>query len=1039
MEDAPLKALERLAHPSDTSGPPAITVTLISHSPGSWFEEVLTSLALQDYGRLEVLVINAGGGEGVAERVSAILPDARVVPLLRNPGFSAAANETLETEGLAPYLLVMHDDVALAPDAARRLMEEAVRSNAGIVGPKLLDWDDPTRILQVGLGADKTGSPIPLAEPGEFDQEQHDSVRDVFAVPGGAMLIRRDLFEALGGFDEAMPFYGEDIDLCWRAHVAGARVIVNPEATARHRQRLEERLTGAAAAVPPAALQRRHKVRAVLSNYSVGHSIRVIPQAIAVALGGMVLAILRGQFADARTTASAWFWNLRHLGGIVKRRRRLSAIRSLGDNEVRRFQSGGFEGLSRVVRERADADPDAIPGRARDLARRAKTRWGQVAILVWLGFLGVFVIGGRHLITRGVPVVNGLADFPEDPGALWTEWTSSWRPTGLGEDAAASSAHGLLSVAGMVFLGQMGLLRTVLTLGMILFAAAGAYRLLSPFGSIAAQLTAMVLYVSVPLPYNALVNGSWGALAMYGAAPWILRRVADVGLTQPYVEPDALTSPVLMLRNIIYCGVLLALAAAISPFAVVPFIVMATAVILGGLAMSSPGRVRRQLAVLVGALAVAVLLHIPWSLRLFTDSWASFGGAGSTAPGDFSIGELLRFETGPHGSAPLGWAVLVSAGFALVIANRARLVWAVRSWFMVIGAIGLAWLDQQEWFDVSLADTELLLVPAAVGVAFAGAMGVIAFQQDLRRYRFGWRQLVPALALASLLGTSLAGLSAALDGRWDMPEAGWEDAFTFVDESSAATSRILWIGDDDLLPVGAWSFDDQLGFAVTPARSPSLLDAWPGPIDDTTLLVSDALDTAIDGGTSRLGNFLAPFGIRWVVLIEEDVPAPFGSREVPIEPQILGRLGEQLDLERLEFRDGAVVYENSAWLPVVGSIVAGSVSPEADYAEAVRVGAELDVDPTFVGTVRRFTGLVNSDDPVYLASSASDSWRLNVSDSTALRSRAFGWANVYTPAVGGSAELAHGTALRHRLLLGGQALLWAVAVAFVMGQRSEDT
>ena len=210
---------------------PLVTVGLVAHNPGAWFDDVLRSLVAQDYPSLEVVVIDAASEPPVADAVHRIIPEATVVPLIANQGFAKNANMILDHSSLGPYVLICHDDVALAPDCIRRLIEEATRSNAGVVGPKLLDWNDPNRILHVGLGADKTGLVSDLAEPGEYDQEQHDAVRDVFAVPGAVTLLRTDLFRALNGFDEGITVHGEDLDLCWRAHVLGARVLVNPAAT----------------------------------------------------------------------------------------------------------------------------------------------------------------------------------------------------------------------------------------------------------------------------------------------------------------------------------------------------------------------------------------------------------------------------------------------------------------------------------------------------------------------------------------------------------------------------------------------------------------------------------------------------------------------------------------------------------------------------------------------------------------------------------------------------------------------------------------
>ena len=121
----------------------------------------------------------------------------------------------------ASLFLFCHDDVAPDPDAVHLLVEEAFRSNAGVVAPKLVSWDDPARLLHVGMAVDKGGAVVDRVEPGEIDHGQHDAVRDVFLAPGGCTLVRADLFAELGGFDPDIFAMGEDLDLCWRAQVLG--------------------------------------------------------------------------------------------------------------------------------------------------------------------------------------------------------------------------------------------------------------------------------------------------------------------------------------------------------------------------------------------------------------------------------------------------------------------------------------------------------------------------------------------------------------------------------------------------------------------------------------------------------------------------------------------------------------------------------------------------------------------------------------------------------------------------------------------------
>ena len=255
------------------------------------------------------VVIDGAGRDDPGPRVAAVLPDAflrRPDRRGRPPGFAGAANDVLDTVQGAAFLVFCHDDVAPEPDALRLMVEESLRSNAGIVAPKLVDWDHDDRLFSVGLSVDKTGATTPLVDRGELDQEQHDSVRDVFAAASACLLVRADLFAELGGFDPAMADYGADVDLCWRAQVAGARVVVAPEARVRHREAARE----APGADPERArMEPRNHMRAMFKNYTWLHLLRVLPQAaVATIVEALVddgsLTWLREAFAPELVIAS---------------------------------------------------------------------------------------------------------------------------------------------------------------------------------------------------------------------------------------------------------------------------------------------------------------------------------------------------------------------------------------------------------------------------------------------------------------------------------------------------------------------------------------------------------------------------------------------------------------------------------------------------------------------------------------------------------------------------------------------------------------
>ncbi len=186
-----------------------------------------------------MLVLDNGSTDDPTPRIAAAMPRAFVRRHVAEDAFgrgdASAANASLEAVEGATFLCFCHDDVTLDADAVRLMVEEAYRSNAGIVGPKLVDDANPEILLEVGMTVDHYGVPFSGIEPEEVDQEQHDAVRDVFFVSNAAMLVRADLFHELSGFDPATVPGADDVDLCWRARLAGARVIVAPSARARHR------------------------------------------------------------------------------------------------------------------------------------------------------------------------------------------------------------------------------------------------------------------------------------------------------------------------------------------------------------------------------------------------------------------------------------------------------------------------------------------------------------------------------------------------------------------------------------------------------------------------------------------------------------------------------------------------------------------------------------------------------------------------------------------------------------------------------------
>lgn len=1022
--------------PAAVAAPPVVAV-VVTRNPGDWLDEAMGSLAAQTYPNLSVLVIDAASDGDITPRIARVMPTAYVRRLDTNAGFGAAANEVLQVVEGAAFYLFCHDDVALAPDALRIMVEEAFRSNAAVVGPKLVQWDDPRRLLQVGEAVDKLGVTAPIVERGELDQEQHDAVRDVFCVPGGCTLVRADLFAAVGGFDPGINYLHDDLSLCWRTHLAGARVLVAPAARVRHLEALGLRRP----VDDRRRLQARHRLRIILSCYSLFHLLRVLPQAAVLALGETLYALLVGRRGQASDIAGAWRWNFSRLSEVRAIRAHVKSFRQVGDPEVRRLQTRGSARVLLFLRGQIGRGDDrlaAVARSGRELAGSFRSASVRTTATVWIAVLAVLLVGSRGLITGGVPAVGELLRF-DGATDLLREWTSGWRSVGLGSESPAPTALGAFGVLGLVMFGAVQLLRTVLIVGLLPLGVWGAHRLVRPFGSQRARLVALLVYAAVPLPYNALSSGRWGALALWAAAPWMLGRLARASGLAPFGDRDGRAGPgvrrLSMQQHVLAVGVVAALAAMLTPAAALMVVVVAAAFVLGTLISGHVAGIVRLLIAGTAGAVVAAVLHAPWTLDFLTPGaeWASVVGAGRR-DGEGALGTLLRFETGPIGAEPVGYVFLVAAALPLLIGRDWRFSWAVRGWTVAVVCWGLAWVGQHGW-GPELPHPDVLLAPAAAGLALAAALGMVAFEVDLPGYRFGWRQIASGLSVLAVLAGTVPVLGAALDGRWSLPKGDFERAMRFVDDDeSEGGFRVLWIGDPAVLPLGSWQLAPGVAYATSDDGTPRISDLWPGTDDGPTALLTDALSIASRHETARLGRMLAPMGVRYVVVVERLAPAPFATEDRPVPERVRSTLAEQLDLERIDAPAGLTVYRNRVPAPMRGA-VDPSLPLSGGLASAL--GADLGARPVLPDDegYSHWSGPLDGGDRVLLSAGASPGWQLEVEGRRAERSKALGWANVFDVPVGGGGSLRFHTPWSRYGVLLLQAVLWLLVARSLLRMR----
>jgi GT2 family glycosyltransferase len=1049
------------ASPERSVRVPPVVAVVVTRDPGPWLEETLAALGAQDYPDLSVLVLDAASAEDPTPRVAAVLPDAFVRRLEHDGGFGANANHAIEMVHGAPLLLLCHDDVAPDPDLVHLLVEEAYRSNAGIVGPKHVGWVDPSRLLHVGLAVDKTGAVLDRVLPLELDHGQHDAVRDVFAVPGGCTLVRADLFAALGGFDPLVVGMGEDLDLCWRAHVAGARVVVAPAARVRHLELVAGGLRSLPVHDEPTPtlreLQRRHELYAALKAYDGPHLARIVPQALVLAAAEVVVALVTGDRQRAVAVVRAWRWNLRHLATVRSRRADVLEHRQVPDRDVRRLQVRGSARLTGYVQRAttyglhlahldaeaivtaAGAPPTTAAGgggasegsgagvpeasvleagvleaaattedqattadrgtwsnRLRSVVSLAKddvpdlqqpvltaevaSRHGtaanrrlQLRAGAWLLVVLVGFVGSRSLLSAGFPAFGQILPLPSW-STLWHEAWAGWHPaSGVGAAAAGSPGLALLGVLATVLFGAVGLARTVLFLGCLPVGAIGVVRLARSWDAPWARLVATVAYLALPVAVNDLATGSWPSLVVYAAVPWIVARLFRVGRIEPVGSRRGRSADVAAgsrswrqgsLGQLLALGLVVAVAASLAPSVLAVTIVVAAGVALGTLAVGGWGAPRAALRILgvgVGAVLVACVLLLPWTVAVLSSSQRAevLFGPRVVATAGSGVATLLRFSFGPAGHTPLAYGFLVAAALPLAVGGRWRLAWASRLWTLAAVCWLLTWLTGRGWTGPLSLPVGALLAPAGLALALGAGLAVATVEADLPRHRFGWRQGASVVGMLAVVACLVPSLGAVGSGRWDLPSEGWDQATAFMaHRQSAGQFRVLWLGTANLLPGASWPLEPGLAAAVSQGPVPTLTSILTVPDPGPLRSVATAIEAAQAGDTVQLGETLARFAIRYVVVAQALAPTVLGYQSPLPSTSPAGlamALARQLDLEELSTESGYLIFEAPAAPPERAVVPAGSAGgPAADATPVLdgRPGADAFSGSVPAGTLQ---------------------------------------------------------------------------------------
>ena len=224
-----------------------LSIVIVSYNARDYLRACLASVYQHTAGlAYEVIVVDNDSWDGSAEMVGGEFPRAALIRSPGNQGFAAACNRGI-AQAQGEFILLLNPDTGIASNAFAPMVAHCRQQpDVGVLGPKLLNSDGSLQLSCRRFPSHLTGlfnrqalltrlfPRNPFSSRYLMTDWDHDSIAEVDWLSGACMLISRRLLDDVGPLDEAFFWAIEDVDLCYRAHQAGYRVVYFPQVAVTH-------------------------------------------------------------------------------------------------------------------------------------------------------------------------------------------------------------------------------------------------------------------------------------------------------------------------------------------------------------------------------------------------------------------------------------------------------------------------------------------------------------------------------------------------------------------------------------------------------------------------------------------------------------------------------------------------------------------------------------------------------------------------------------------------------------------------------------
>lgn len=299
-----------------------VSIVIVTYNGRPYLANCLTSVLAQAGHDVKVVVVDNKSSDGSPQFIREHFPAVRLAENRENRGFAAACNQGAQVAN-GDVLIFLNQDTVVFPGWLAELVAPlALQDDVGLTTSRLRLMSDPDRLHLCGQDVHFTG--LVFGRGYGQPAASQPTPCDVDAVSGASFAIRRELWQRLGGFDEALYMYYEETDLSWRVRWAGYRCRYAPDSVALHDYR------SSAPSVGRLYYSFRNRALLLLRNWQPGTLLLLAPALLAAELLEWGQALAQGR-RGLRAKLRSYRWLFTHGGQVRQMRADVQAQRRVTD------------------------------------------------------------------------------------------------------------------------------------------------------------------------------------------------------------------------------------------------------------------------------------------------------------------------------------------------------------------------------------------------------------------------------------------------------------------------------------------------------------------------------------------------------------------------------------------------------------------------------------------------------------------------------------------------------------------------------------